>query len=431
MTDATAERPPERPRDRPAGRADLAPTPAERFRGRVLPFLLFGLALALIPLLGPSRTAYSLLNAIGVNIVFALSYNMLLGKAGLLSFGHAVYFGLGGYAAMHAMIAIEEGWGLFAGFPVFALPLVGFAGGAAAGAIIGWPSCRRAGIPFAMISLGIAELMAAAGFLFTSVFGGEGGVSGDRMNGPEVFGLSLGPIEEVYWFVAFWTLLGTVAIFAFSRTPLGKMGEAVRDNPERAMFVGYDPQRVRYLVFIAAGGFAGLAGGMAAVNYEIFTPLSLSVAPSGLVLLMAYIGGIRYFAGPILGAIVLTVMQSSMSDVTEAWLLYLGVLFIAVVMFAPDGLAGILDGLWHGARQPGGGRRLAGWGRTLAAAALAFAGLVVLVEVAVRWSNGYGEVFEPWGVALPPGSPLTWAAALLPLALGLWLLRRAAARAEA
>ena len=411
MTDATFERPP------------LTPTASERFRTRVLPFVLLGVGLLVIPLLGPSRTTYSLVNAIGVNVVFALSYNMLLGKAGLLSFGHAVYFGLGGYAAMHAMIAIEDGPLGFV--PVFALPLVGFAGGALAGAVIGWPSCRRAGIPFAMISLGIAELVAAAGFLFVSIFGGEGGLSGDRMNGPELLGLSLGPIEEVYWFVAFWTLLGTVAIFAFSRTPLGKMGEAVRDNPERVMFVGYDPQQVRYLVFVAAGGFAGLAGGMAAVNYEIFTPLSLSVAPSGLVLLMAYIGGIRFFWGPILGAVVLTIMQSSLSDVTEAWLLYLGVLFIAVVMFAPDGLAGILSAAWSGGTAEGSGPRLARWGRAGACAALAFLGLIVLVEVAIRWSNGYGEVFEPMGLALPPGSPLTWAAALGPLLGGAWLLRRA------
>ena len=419
MTDATFERP------------DLAPSASERFRTRVLPFVLLGLGLALIPLLGPSRTALSLLNAIGINVVFALSFNMLLGRAGLLSFGHAVYFGLGGYAAIHAMGAIEEGSGLWSAFPVFALPLVGFAGGALAGAVIGWPSCRRAGIPFAMISLGIAELMAAAGFMFVSLFGGEEGISGDRMNGPELFGLSLGPIEEVYWFIAFWTLVATVAIYAFGRTPLGRIGEANRDNPERVMFVGYDPQRVRYLVFIAAGGFAGLAGGMAAVNDEIFTPLSLSIIPSGLVLLMTYIGGIRYFAGPILGAVTLTVMQSSLSDVTEAWLLYLGVLFIGIVMFAPDGLAGILVGLWRGATQPGAGTRLARWGRVGAAAALAFAGLIVLVEVAVRWSNGFGEVFEPFGLALPPGSLLTWAAALVPLALGLWLLRRAAGRREA
>ena len=138
MTDATIA---------PGARPSLGPTAAERFRGRVLPFILLGLVLIAIPLLGPSRTALSLLNAMGINIVWALSYNMLLGRAGLLSFGHAVYFGLGAYAAMHAMIAIEDEVGLFAYLPVFALPLVGFAGGALAGAVIGWPSCRPRGSP--------------------------------------------------------------------------------------------------------------------------------------------------------------------------------------------------------------------------------------------------------------------------------------------
>ena len=89
----------------------LAPSQSEKFRTRVLPFLIMAAVLVVIPLTGPSRTTYSLLNAIGINMVFALSYNMLLGRAGLLSFGHAVYFGLGGYAAMHAMQAIETGTG--------------------------------------------------------------------------------------------------------------------------------------------------------------------------------------------------------------------------------------------------------------------------------------------------------------------------------
>jgi branched-chain amino acid transport system permease protein len=401
----------------------LAPSNAAKFRERVLPFILLAAALAIVPIFGPSRTTLSFLNAVGVNVVFALSFNMLLGKAGLLSFGHAVYFGLGGYAAVHAMQAIEEGVGFWTGVPVFALPLVGFAGGALAGAVIGWPSCRRAGIPFAMISLGIAELVAAAGFMFTSLFGGEEGISGDRMNGPELFGLSMGPIEEVYWFIAVWTVIGAAGMFAFTRTPLGKMSEAVRDNPERVEFVGYDPQRVRYLVFIAAGGFAGLAGGMAAVNYEIFTPESLSLAPSGLVLLMAYIGGIRYFWGPALGAFLLTWMQSNLSDYTEAWLLYLGLLFILIVMFAPAGLAGLVVGAWHGVSRPGAPARLMRWARVGLALAVLFVGIVVVVEVAVRWSNGFGEVFEPFGFAMPPGSALTWAVALGLVAAGVALVR--------
>lgn len=401
----------------------LAPTPSEKFRDRVLPFVVFALVLAVVPLLGASRSTLSLLNQIGIFVVFALSYNMLLGRGGLLSFGHAVYFGLGGYAAVHVMRAVEAAeTGLWAGFPVFFVPLVGFGAGAFAGAIIGWPSCRRAGTPFAMISLGVAELIAASGFMFASIFGGETGVSGDRTKGPDFLGLSLKSTSDVYVFMAFWCLVAMIGMYAFTRTPLGKMSEATRDNPERVQFVGYDPQRVRYLIFIFAGGFAGLAGGMSAVNYEIFTPEALSLAPSGMVLLMAYIGGIRYFAGPILGAVVLTYMQSNLSDYSEAWLLYLGVLFVTIVMFAPDGLVGVIDKTVAGLREVGSGFL----GRKLVftfGCLIGFAGLIVLVESAVRQSNGYGEVFEPFGLHLGMGNPLTYVLAFGPMALGIGILR--------
>ncbi|MBY6090349.1 branched-chain amino acid ABC transporter permease [Maritimibacter alkaliphilus] len=405
--------------------ADLAPSASAKFYGRILPILLFALLVVVIPFLGPSRTMYSLLNVMAINIVFALSYNMLLGRCGLLSFGHAVYYGLGGYCAVHAMTWIEAGTSPFwANFPVFGLPLVGFAGGALAGAIIGWPSCRRAGTPFAMISLGVAELIAAAGFMFLSFFGGEMGVSGDRMNGPALFGLSMGPVEDVYWFMAFWVVAGLVGMYAFTRTPLGKLSEATRDNPQRVQFIGYDPTRVRYLVFIAAGAFAGMAGGMSAVNYEIFTPEAVSLIPSGFVLIMAYVGGIGYFVGPILGAVLLTFMQSMLSDYTEAWLLYLGVLFISIVMFAPGGLAGIVFGVAHTARNGETGAVLKRWGGQAAGILLALAGLIVLVEVSTRWSNGYGEIFEPFGLHLTFTNPLTWVLIVVPFAAGVAILRR-------
>lgn len=409
----------------------LAPTGAEKFRMRVMPLLIMALVLTIIPMFGPSRTMYSLLAAVGINIVFALSFNMLLGRCGLLSFGHAVYFGLGGYAAMHAMRAIDVGDSAFwSGFPVFGLPIIGFAGGALAGAIIGWPSCRRSGTPFAMISLGVAELIAAAGFMFASIFGGEEGITGDRMNGPELFGLSMGPLSDIYIFIAFWTFVGTALIYAFTRTPLGKLSEATRDNPERVRFIGFSPLRVRYLIFIFAGAFAGLAGGMAAVNYEIFTPESLSLQPSGFVLLMAYIGGMRHFSGPIIGAIVLTVMQSMLSDYTEAWLLYLGVLFISIVMFAPSGLAGILFDFYATLRRDGVVAVARGLQIKLPALVLIFVGMLVLIETSVRWSNGYGEVFEPFGLALPMSSPLTWLLIVVPVAAGVVILRKAMLSAE-
>ncbi|KZL00561.1 MULTISPECIES: branched-chain amino acid ABC transporter permease [unclassified Pseudovibrio] len=405
---------------------DLAPSARYKFATRVLPLLLLALILLSIPLFEPSRTWLSLFNAIGINMVFALSYNMLLGQAGMLSFGHAVYFGLGGYAAMHGMNAIENAsydGGLWAAFPMFALPLVGFAGGALAGAVIGWPSCRRAGVPFAMISLGIAELVAAAGFMFISVFGGEEGITGDRMNGVELFGLSLGPLGEVYWFIAFWTFLGVALMYAFTRTPLGKLAQAVRDNPERVQFVGYNPNRVRYLVFIAAGGFAGLAGGMSAVNYEIFTPESLSAVPSGLVLLMAFIGGARYFAGPILGAVVLTYMQSNLSDYSEAWLLYLGLLFIGMILFAPGGLAGLLLSGTAALKHSLSGQGVLRAGVFATSALMAAAGVIVLVELAVRHSNGFGEAFEPFGFHLAPDQMMPWVVGLILAGVGMGSLK--------
>ncbi|MGC8203536.1 branched-chain amino acid ABC transporter permease [Aliiroseovarius sp. PTFE2010] len=402
---------------------DLAPSRSQKLRERVLPFVIMAVVLVIIPMMGPSRTIYSLLNQIGIYIVFALSYNMLLGKGGLLSFGHAVYFGLGGYAALHAMRAIEAAdSGFWATYPVFFLPIVGFAGGALAGAIIGWPSCRRAGTPFAMISLGVAELVAAAGFMFGSIFGGEMGISGDRMNGPALFGLSLGPIHEVYWFIAFWTLVGAVAMFAFTRTPLGKMSEATRDNPERVQFVGYDPQRVRYLVFIFAGAFAGLAGGMSAVNYEIFTPEALSVVPSGMVLIMAYLGGVRYFWGPVLGAVVITYMVSNLSDYSEAWLFYLGLMFVAIVMFAPSGLSGIVVTTIQGVRRNG-LPYIARWLSYAAGIAILLVGIIVIVEAGVRQTSGYGEVFEPFSLHLSLSNPLTYALTFGPVAVGVAILR--------
>jgi branched-chain amino acid transport system permease protein len=120
------------------------------------------------------------------------------------------------------------------------------------------------------------------------------------------------------------------------------MCNAVRDNPERAEFVGYNPQRVRFITFAIAAMFAGIAGGLHAVNYEIVSAEALGAARSGAVLLMAFIGGIGTFAGPILGAVVITWLQVSLSDYTTAWQLYLGLFFVIMVLFAPGGLTGIL-----------------------------------------------------------------------------------------
>ncbi|WP_375174340.1 branched-chain amino acid ABC transporter permease [Pseudooceanicola sp.] len=402
---------------------NLAPSVGEKFRQRALPFLIFIAIILLIPLTDPSRTMLAVIHQMAIYIVFAVAYNMLLGKGGMLSFGHAVYFGLGGYFCMHAMNWIEDGRGLWGSYPTFFLPLMGFLAGAAAAVVIGSFSCRRAGTTFAMISLGVAELVFSGAFMFDSLFGGEQGINGDRMNGPEVFGLTMGPMQDIYWFMAFWTILAVLAMYAFTRTPLGRLSEATRDNPQRVQFIGYNPTRVRWLVFSISGGFAGLAGGMSAVNYEIFTPEALSLIPSGFVLIMAYVGGITYFAGPIMGAILLTYMSSMMSDFTEAWLLYLGLMFVIIVMYAPRGIAGIVFGFWEGIRGSNPGEFLKKWLMQLVGCGLMLVGLIILVEVAVRWSNGWGESFEPYGLHFPIDSVVTWIAIIVPLAAGVSILR--------
>jgi len=319
-------------------RASWSAAPGRRRRGWLL--LATVALLVVLPHLPGLQSDFgrSLLTQMGIAAVFALSFNVLFGQTGLLSFGHAVYFGLGGYAAIGLMRAINHGLPL----PVLLVPLAGAAGGLLAGLLFGAVTTKRAGTIFALISLGVGELVYAATFMLPGVFGGEEGITASRTRAAVDLGFALGSQLHVYYAVLLWTVVAALAMYAFTQTPVGRMCNAVRDNPERAEFVGYNTQRVRFIAFAIAGLFAGLAGGLHAINYEIVSADAVSAQRSGTVLIMAYIGGAAYFIGPILGAIVITWLQSSLSDYTSAWLLYLGLFFIAMILYAPSGLAGLL-----------------------------------------------------------------------------------------
>lgn len=294
-------------------------------------------ALPLVPGLN-SDFGRSMLSQMGIAAIFALSFNMLLGQTGLLSFGHAVYFGLGGYIAIHVMRLINAGLPV----PMPLVPLFGAAGGLFFGILFGSVTTKRAGTVFAMISLGLGELVVAASLMLTRFFGGEEGITANRTRGPHPFGLDFGSQLEVYYIIAAWVFVSVALMYAFTRTPLGRMCNAVRDNPERAEFVGYNPQRVRFITFAISAMFAGVAGGLHAINYEIVAAEALGAARSGAVLLMAFIGGIGTFAGPVLGAVVITWLQVSLSDWSAAWQLYLGLFFVIMVLFAPGGLTSLV-----------------------------------------------------------------------------------------
>ncbi|TNE40172.1 MAG: branched-chain amino acid ABC transporter permease [Alphaproteobacteria bacterium] len=303
------------------------------------PWIFFVILLMVMPHIFSSNAGVYTMNLMGIFIIFALSYNMLLGQGGMLSFGHAVYFGMGGFLSVHFMNYIEEG---IIPMPMYVLPIIGGLFGLLFAIIIGSFSTRRAGTVFAMISLGVGELMASSSLIFVAFFGGEEGVSGDRTSGVHWFGLSLGPDIQVYYLIAAWVFVAVALMYLFSRTPAGRMANAVRDNDERAEFIGYSQRQVRFVSFCAAGFFAGIAGGLFAINFEIVTEENLNALTSGTVLLMAFIGGVGYFVGPIVGAIVFTLLQSILSNYTDIWQLYVGVLFVLTVMYAPQGLTGIV-----------------------------------------------------------------------------------------
>lgn len=306
--------------------------------GRFVVWFMFALVLAVVPLLFTSSLSHTMLSQMGIAIIVCLSYNMLLGQGGMLSFGHAVYSGMGSFLAIHTLNLVSGGWPL----PVSLTPIVGGIAAMLVAVVLGWVTTKKAGTTFAMITLGVGELVWAMSLMFPEFFGGEGGVSGNRIAGAKPFGISFGPQIELYYLIAIYTFVCTGLMFAFTRTPLGRMLNAVRDNPERVEFVGYDTQRVRYIAFIIAAFFAGISGGLAALNFEIVTSEVVSGYRSGAYLLFTFLGGATFFFGPILGAILMVLAFVLLSELTKAWLLYLGLIFLLMVMFAPGGLASLI-----------------------------------------------------------------------------------------
>ena len=307
--------------------------------GRWVIWSLFALLMLVAPMLFTSNLSVTMLAQMGIAIIACLSYNILLGQGGMLSFGHAVYTGLGAYVAMHALNAATAGT---LAIPVSLLPLVGGVAGMGFAVLLGYVTTRKSGTPFAMITLGVAELVFAMSLMFSEFFGGEAGISGNRVVGQPFFGITYGPQIQVYYLIAFYTFVSVAAMYALTQTPLGRILNAVRDNPERVEFIGYNTQRVRYLAFIIAGFFAGISGGLATINFEIVTAEVVGAARSGGYLLFTFLGGATFFFGPIIGGILMVIAFVLLSELTKAWLLYLGLIFLFMVMYAPGGIASLI-----------------------------------------------------------------------------------------
>jgi len=383
---------------------------------RLLTWGLFALVLVVAPLIFTSPFSRSMLAQMGIAIVACLSYNMLLGQGGMLSFGHAVYTGLGTFVAVHAMNSISGGLPI----PISLIPLVGGLAGIFFAVILGYVTTKKAGTPFAMITLGLGELVFAMSLMIPEFFGGEAGVSANRVVGDPVMGITYGSAVQVYYLLAIYTFLCTLAMFAFTGTPLGRMLNAVRDNPERVEFIGYEMQRVRYLAFIIAGFFAGVAGGMYAMNFEIATAEVVGAGRSGAYLLFTFLGGATVFFGPIIGAILMVLAFVLLSEFTQAWLLYLGLIFLFMVMYAPGGIASLI---LHNVRVARFGKLGRLWPSYIGLALsglLMLAGAAALIEMIyhVQLDMSAGPEVHFLGLTLNVQSAMSWIGAIVVLGIG-------------
>lgn len=310
-------------------------------RHKATSLLLLVAALLVLPAVNPS-------NPLSIQILIwgllAISYNLLLGYTGLLSFGHAIFFGVGAYSSGLYLKHVQGG--------VWAGLAVGIAGAMAVAAVVGWFCLRRRGVYFGMLTLAFGQMVYFIAYQLDHVTGGDDGLQGVPTPGLSIPGmlepLSLVSIRHPHQFY-FFCLALVVAVLAMNellvRSPFGRALQAIRESEERSLAVGYDTMRVQWLAFVISGAIAGLAGSLNTLNLGFASIDSLSLETSGMVLIMTILGGKGVLVGPFLGAGVVLGLQDLLSAYTDSWQLVLGAVFVAVVVLVPSGIAGGLGNL--------------------------------------------------------------------------------------
>lgn len=339
---------------------------------RIALIVLLGV-LAMLPFL-VSTTWQGILTKALIAALFATGFNLLLGQAGLLSFGHAAFYGIGAMATLHVMIAIERSV-LYIPLPL--LPLVGAAAGVLLAFISGCFATKRSGTYFALVTLAMAELIHVVAPMWDAVFGGEAGLTSMRMPS---FGFRFDKAIEVYFLVLGWTTLGIALLWYLSKTAFGQLTLALNGNEQRLSFLGFDTYRTKVLTFSLSGMIAGLAGGLLAITNETANYTLFSVGTSTQVIFHTFIGGPAFFFGPAMAAAALTAIPFRVSNFTHAWPLYQGLLFMLIMLTTPAGLGGLikqeLSGVWDRARLV---RRMS--------VAILIAGCGALVVAVVEWAG--------------------------------------------
>jgi branched-chain amino acid transport system permease protein len=279
-----------------------------------------------------ARYQLSILTELLIFGLFALSLDLIMGYTGMVSFGHAAYFGLGAYASALLLLNFAV--------PV---PVALVAGALLAGAValpVGYLSTRATGIYFAMLTLAFAQLLYTIAFKWRDLTGGSDGIAGVPKTDLWWGGPSLTSPAAYYYLVAGTLVLSMLVCRAVVRSPFGRALMAIRENERKFLVLGQDPRRFKVAVFVIAAVFAGLAGALFAPFRGFASPEVMFWVLSGQALMMVIIGGIGTLIGPVLGAMVFLLIQEVLSSYTEQWMIFTGAIFVLMVIFLPGGLVG-------------------------------------------------------------------------------------------
>ena len=302
-----------------------------------LPMLITFLFLFSLPFWIKSLGLYQHLGVeILIWMIFALGFNLLLGYTGLPSFGHGAYFGIGAYSfglVQHNLL-VNAWLGLAAG--VLAASL--------AAALVGLFISHKRGIYFALMTIAFGQIFWFIAVKSHSLTGGEDGLL--NIPRPDVLFFSLKSNTALFYFAFFFFCVVVIGLWRLIHSPFGKIIKAIKQNEMRAGFIGYNVRLYKFLVFVISAGIAGLAGALFSMAQESAYPDVMSLHVSGYVVMMTLIGGgFVSFWGPVLGTAVFFLARDILGAVTSTWLLWYGLMFMVIVIFKPEGIAGIWQSL--------------------------------------------------------------------------------------
>src|SRR5215813_6320410 len=302
---------------------------------RVAPLLIVAAALVALPfaMVAAGLTVTSATEVV-IFAIACMALNILVGHTGLVSFGHGAWFGLAAYAAALAQREFLPG--------AFVAPvLIGVALVALVSALFGALILRRRGVYFSLLTLALSAMLYTVAFRWTAVTGGENGLGGIAR--PVFAGFDFEASPPYYALVAVIAFLVAFMLWRFHNSAVGSVLVAIRENEQRARFIGYATNRYKLIAFVVSATLTGLAGCLLLFNNRMTSADPISVGFSGELLAMVVIGGMRSFLGPALGALFFVIFRDYLSSLTEDWLFVFGLLFVVFIVFSPNGLIGLYE----------------------------------------------------------------------------------------